>query len=68
MYSKLGLAEKVNTLNRACDGTLTIDHYHEWEIGSYGPETLFSAADDRILDKNFEACVDKAIKKLDFWR
>ena len=61
----MNLAEKIDRLNTECKGTITISHYVEWEIHSYGPGSPFYGHDRQVKDHDLEKCVDLAIHVLE---
>lgn len=56
--SKLSLDKKIELINKYCKETLSIAHYYEWELSSYGKGTLFY--EDRVKGKTIKDVVNKA--------
>lgn len=56
--NKLLLDEKIELINKYCKETLTIAHYYEWELSSYGKGTLFY--EDSVKGKTIKDVVNKA--------
>lgn len=62
---KANLAEKIAFLNRLCGKTLSITHYTQWAITSYGNHSLFCCKNGDVGSVHapgLEECVDKALK------
>ena len=61
------LSEKIEFLDKLCDGTLTITHFVGWELSSYGDDSLLSYNANRIgpvKSATFAQCVDEAMEKV----
>jgi hypothetical protein len=56
--SKLSLDKKIELINKYCKETLSIAHYCEWELNSYGKGTLFY--EDIVKGKTIKDVVNKA--------
>jgi hypothetical protein len=56
--SKLSLDKKIELINKYCKETLSITHYSEWELSSYGKGTLFY--EDIVKGKTIKDVVNKA--------
>lgn len=63
------LAEKVEELNRYCEGSLNFTHYAEWVISSYRNGSLFvtngkvwKKYGGQFKDTSFKRLVDKAYR------
>lgn len=58
------LTEKITYLNDLVDETLTIIHYTEWELSSYGENSMFrrNGHPGPVRAKSFSACIDKALE------
>ena len=54
------LAQIIEEINKAVDGTLSITHYYKWEAYSYGAGTLL--LDNRIKADSFIELIEKAYK------
>jgi hypothetical protein len=56
--------QKIEELNKACDGTLSITSHTEWSIYSYGDNTPLDMGKKYpfISSSNFEDLVNKAYK------
>lgn len=57
------LAEKVEELNKYCDGTLVFTHYFEWTISSYRDKSLFDV-EGKVMKKYGKYLRDKSFKRL----
>lgn len=59
------IEEKVEELNKAVNGTLSITHYERWELHSYKNDSLFASDRDKnIRAKSFSSLIEKAYKNL----
>lgn len=56
------IEEMVEEINEAAGGTLTITHYMEWDLHSYGNGNLFSI--DVVKAKSFKGLIEKAYRIL----
>ena len=54
------LAQMIEEINEAVDGTLSITHYYKWEAYSYGVGTLL--LDNRIEANSFTELIEKIYK------
>ena len=60
------IEQKVEELCRFCDGTLTIPHFAQWEVLSYGKGTFFEGRPDdkRIRADTFPDAISLAYAEM----
>ena len=57
--------EKVEALNKAVNGSLSITHYSAWELCSYGKDSLFKLGSGNVVSaKSFIEVIERAYKRL----
>ena len=58
----ISLEQKIDYMNKRCNGTLSIVHYSKWELGSYGDGSLFVQSGNigPVRALSFAECVNKA--------
>ncbi len=57
--------EKIEEMNNACKGNLSIIHYQKWEINSYGDTRLsIKSSYPYMQDESLKKLVDKTYKFL----
>lgn len=57
------LEEKIEFLDSLVDGTLAVTHFYEWEVASYGQDSMFGLGGlvGRVHAKGLAECVNKAL-------
>lgn len=56
------IEKKIEEINEAVNGTLTIIHYYDWELHSYKKGSLFSYPENYIYSTSFKELIEKAYK------
>jgi len=60
------IEEKIEEMNEAADGTLTIVHFVDWELSSYRDHNLFSALKGaNVRAKSFKELIEKAYERFE---
>ena len=65
------ITDKVEKLNKYCDGSLIITHYFKWQVASYQQGTLFhsdghlyTSNDGFLKADTFEKVIELAYKEM----
>ncbi len=58
------IEEMVEEMNKAADGTLSMAHFEDWELGSYKDYSLFSISKGRVVAKSFKELIEKGYERL----